>query len=227
MARKMNRKTEVWRDVPGFPYLMASNRGRVKRKAFIKTYKHRYGQTIHRPYEEQILRPFIKRGYKFVCIRDRSVQRSTSAKHFLVNRMVCLAFHGRPPAGKTLSCHKNGIPTDNRPSNLYWGDQQDNADDAILHDAYISGEDHHRAVLDWDAVKFIREQYVPGHRGNRGTTYLADYFGVSRGAISAVVTNRSWKDPEYSKRMVIQKREETKPKRRYSKLASHIRSASL
>jgi hypothetical protein len=46
-----------------------------------------------------------------------------------VHRLVCLTFHGEPPPNKPLALHKNGIKTDNRMSNLYWGDQEENIAD--------------------------------------------------------------------------------------------------
>lgn len=37
-----------------------------------------------------------------------------------VHRLVCLAFHGVPPTDAHVVARRNGIKTDNSPSNLYW-----------------------------------------------------------------------------------------------------------
>jgi hypothetical protein len=45
---------------------------------------------------------------------------------YLVHRLVCLAFHGLPPVDKSGSLHKDENALNNRPENLYWGDQKNN-----------------------------------------------------------------------------------------------------
>ena len=50
-----------------------------------------------------------------------------------VHRLVCEAFHGPPPEGKPLACHKDGDTLNNRADNLYWGSPEDNMQDALRH----------------------------------------------------------------------------------------------
>lgn len=51
-----------------------------------------------------------------------------------VHRIVALAFIGPPLlASKTLVCHRDGNPANNRPENLYWGDHIDNGADMVRH----------------------------------------------------------------------------------------------
>lgn len=47
-----------------------------------------------------------------------------------IHRLVLLAFKGPPPDEHRIEgCHKDGDPTNNRPSNLYWGTSVENAAD--------------------------------------------------------------------------------------------------
>jgi hypothetical protein len=48
-----------------------------------------------------------------------------------VSRLVCLAFNGPPPDGKNFVCHRDDVPLNNVPENLYWGDAIENADDCL------------------------------------------------------------------------------------------------
>lgn len=58
----------------------------------------------------------------------------TTGRHKVkVHRIVCLAFHGLPPTWKYEVRHLNGDKLDNRPSNLAWGTQLDNAADRERH----------------------------------------------------------------------------------------------
>lgn len=50
---------------------------------------------------------------------------------FRAHRLLCWLFHGPPPAGKPLACHRNDVKLDNRAENLYWGDWSENLDDSV------------------------------------------------------------------------------------------------
>lgn len=54
-------------------------------------------------------------------------------KQVLVHRFILYATSGPPPKGKNLALHRNGIRTDNRAENLYWGDHSENTRDAVRH----------------------------------------------------------------------------------------------
>jgi hypothetical protein len=69
-----------------------------------------------------------KTGHLSVGLRTGDGQ----TKKVRVQRAVLIAFVGEPPAGHEC-CHRNGIPTDNRVENLYWGTRSDNMQDMLRH----------------------------------------------------------------------------------------------
>lgn len=85
--------------------------------------------------------------------------------------------------------HINGNKTDNRVENLEWVDNLTNRHHAVENGLHLSGEQCSYAKLNWDKVRFIRE-----NRNLYTTVELAEMFGVKRTTISSVLNNRSWKE---------------------------------
>ncbi|MBX3511952.1 MAG: HNH endonuclease [Xanthobacteraceae bacterium] len=50
-----------------------------------------------------------------------------------VHNLVARAFHGNPPKGKPMCCHRDGREFNNRPENLYWGSAAENGADRSRH----------------------------------------------------------------------------------------------
>lgn len=91
---------EIWKDIPSYNGLyQVSNLGRV-----------------YSNYYNRLLTPELNRGYLRV-----SLSKDKKAKHYLIHRLVALAFIDNP---MNLPCvnHKNEIATDNRADNLEWCD---------------------------------------------------------------------------------------------------------
>lgn len=68
-------------------------------------------------------------GHHMVRLWDGERNFTTGA-----HRLLLTAWVGPCPEGYE-ACHKNGIPDDNRPDNLYWGTHSDNQRDAVIHGA--------------------------------------------------------------------------------------------
>lgn len=77
------------------------------------------------------------RNYETKWVRGTRTKASKNARHeyyglfyrgknYKVHRLVCEAFHGPSPEGKSVVLHDNEDALDNRPSNLRWGTQEEN-----------------------------------------------------------------------------------------------------
>lgn len=79
----------------------------------------------------QICQTINKDGYYKVNIQ-KPANENTAGSSELVHRLVLMGFKGFPQKGE-VSLHGNGIKTDNRPDNLRWGTDLENARDAVRH----------------------------------------------------------------------------------------------
>lgn len=105
-----------------------------------------------------------------------------STHQFHVHRLVLCAFVGPQPEGRE-SCHRDGDPSNNSASNLYWGTRLDNVKDAIKHG--VLGGNRHVAISE-EVAAAIRSKYVP-RRYTRAA--LAAEFGLSFDAIKRILSN--------------------------------------
>lgn len=78
------------------------------------------------------------------------------------------------------------------PHHLKLGDHELNTLDAIQRNRYAPriGEQHGRAVLNDDIVRFIREEYP---KGNHSHASLGKLFGVGATIIADIVKRKKWK----------------------------------
>lgn len=75
---------------------------------------------------------------------------------YSIQRLILQSFLGDNPG--LLACHKNGNSLDNRLSNLYWGTEQDNSNDAIRHDTTTRIKGRLLPILDITSTG-IKETY--------------------------------------------------------------------
>ena len=156
--------------IPEFPGYEITDDGRVWGKRFRRPMKLVSGQ----------------QGYLQV-----NLYRNGRAHLGRVHRLVLQTFLGPCPAGME-ACHKNGVNTDNRLSNLYWGTHQENMSDAVGQQRMgrLKGSQHPMAVLSEADALHIRTQY---HAGGLTMRQLGDMHGVSRFAVSDLLRGKSWK----------------------------------
>ena len=153
------------RKVPGFPRMEVDSLGETYRDGIL---------TIGR----------ISGGY---------VKIWTGTNEKLRSHLVCLAFHGPRPSISHMALHKNDVPLDDSPDNLYWGTKQDNMRDAINNACWqprdMAGANHPRAVLDKQSGSKIQEMYA-SHRYTRRS--LSEQFGVSINTVDRIVAGKHW-----------------------------------
>ena len=107
--------SEQWRSCPSYPGLSASSLGRVFREC---------------PKNGERLLGFgfgtgVRLSYRGVCgLIDPDTGKR---RQVYVHRLVADAFLGPAPFARALVMHLNDDPSDNRPENLSWGSQSDNA----------------------------------------------------------------------------------------------------
>lgn len=107
MTDRTTEPPERWAPVVGHPTYQISSYGRVRN-----------------PKGKLIGKPNHMRGYVRVNLPGQDVR--------LVHQLVLEAFTGPRPEG-AQSRHLNGIPSDNRASNLRWGTSRENIEDQFIH----------------------------------------------------------------------------------------------
>lgn len=102
-----------------------------------------------------------------------------------------LANDDAPLDPRAMVCHRCDNPACVRPDHLFVGDAAANAADRHSKGRSASrvGEDNGRARLTWQQVNTIRALAVSQ---DIAASELARRFGVSKGAITDIVSGRSW-----------------------------------
>ena len=127
--------------------------------------------------------PFAKHctsGYPLMRIDGKTVR---------VTRVICEREHGPPPTDRHVAAHScaNGHLACISKRHLRWATPAENAADTVLHGNSNFGERQWQAKLTAEKVKEIRARL-----GTARQKDLANEFGVSRTAISAISTGRNW-----------------------------------
>jgi hypothetical protein len=173
---------EIWRSIDNYEGYEISNLGNIK--SLSKKIKCKNGFRITK---EKILKlKKTKGGYL-------SLQLKNKGKHFLVHRLVALAFIHNPDNKPQIN-HINGIKNDNRVDNLEWCNQSENQIHAYknrlqmpsLHKRAF-GENQGCSKLKEKDVYFILKNYKKG----RGVEF-AKIFNVSQTTILNIVNKKIW-----------------------------------
>jgi DNA polymerase I-like protein with 3'-5' exonuclease and polymerase domains len=110
-------------------------------------------------------------------------------KDIPVHRIVCAAFHGTCPEG--FEClHENGIPADNRASNLRWGTSAENGEQMIAHGRSRRGERSNQCVIPDADISVIKAARAAGDFYQT----IADRYGVTESLIRSICHGRRRKE---------------------------------
>jgi len=167
-------ENEIWKDIINYIGLyMVSNWGRVK---VLPRYHYK---------RESILNPKIgKSGYLSVCL-----SKNKKTKMFYVHRLVLEAFVGPCPLGME-SRHLDNNQNNNKLENLKYDTHKNNLKDKIKYGTHLYGSKCPWAKLnDWQLriiIRLLEDEYL-SHRE------IAEIFNVTRGNISSISANKSWK----------------------------------
>lgn len=159
-----------WRKVRGYPNYSVSDSGLVKNK------------------KGKILTPWLTpNGYAQVHLYRDGLRSA-----HMVHALVLEAFRCRRPRGME-ACHRNGVRSDNRLSNLYWGTHSENQRDQVRHGTHAGlrrkGSKHPLAKLCETDVERVRDMRLLGCSQQEVATYL----GVARTTIQGIDSGRRWR----------------------------------
>lgn len=171
---------ERWKEVPGYEGLYdVSDQGQVR------SWKIGNG-TIGKRKEPRLLKLAVgcRHGYQRVKPTKGGI-----VKTIKVAVLVLTAFHG--PAKGMWALHRNGVRTDDRLENLYWGTPCQNQRDAFLHGTRpdLRGEHNSQSKLTNEQVLEIRRLHATGNHTQR---VLSEQFGVTDSVINGIVNWRTW-----------------------------------
>lgn len=169
-------ENEQWKDIPGYEgRYQVSNHGRVRSLLFCRN--------------GRILKPdIVSNGYARVHFQFK--------KTFLLHRLVASAFIPNPKNLATVN-HIDGDKTNNHVSNLEWSSYSDNMRHSwrnlkSYRNRKLSlprGEESFKAKLKAEQVIEIRRLYAAGGVSQQK---LAQRYGVSKPAIRALITRKTW-----------------------------------
>ena len=111
---------------------------------------------------------------------------SINGKLHQANGYICEAASGPRPSGMK-ACHSCGNRACINPRHLYWGSDQQNADDAVKHGVKAKGEKIGSAKLTESDVRRIKADC------SKSSSQVAREFGVSPATISAIRRKKNWK----------------------------------
>jgi hypothetical protein len=170
-----------WRTIPGFSRYDISEYGQIRcglnakkiHKAHLKP-----GQLLVLGKDEQ--------GYLRCWLRSDQ----SNVIRVRAHQMVALAFCGPRPSKKHFALHWDDNPINNHYSNIRWGTQKQNIDDAYRNGHVPCGEDHHQTLLTNKQVREIRRRFPVE---NRTLKSFGKEFGVSLSCISGIIKGKRWK----------------------------------
>ncbi|WP_165358813.1 HNH endonuclease [Spirosoma sordidisoli] len=137
-------------------------------------------------YEKELKRPYVDPKHPYVnypiCVNGK--QRAIG-----IHRLLADAFFGPRQNGQVVR-HLDDNPQNNHLSNLKYGTNKENAQDAIRNNKRKCNEDHHMSKLSNQDVREIRRL-----RHQKVTVpELKKMFGVCTATIEGVIYNRYYKD---------------------------------
>ena len=134
-------------------------------------------------------------GYLAVSLWDNSIRGNKKRKTFLVHRLVAETFIPNTYNKPTVN-HKDGNKQNNCVDNLEWATSKEQNVHSFAHGLNYArkGEDANRALLSWNDVHFIRNNYP-----NISVSELSKKFNISEISVYKILYNENWVESNYVK----------------------------
>lgn len=172
---------ERWAEVPGHVGYEVSTTGRIRSVDRVLS--------DGRTWSGRILKQKTnRRGYFSVCL---SLGKKRQYRHAQVHRLMAEAFFCNGRFDRYMQTrHLNGIPSDNRLSNLSIGTAKENAEDRDSHGttACLKGSLHSHAKLTEQIVADARKR----HKTGESASSIASDYGVSKWTMFDALSGRTW-----------------------------------
>lgn len=132
------------------------------------------------------MKPQIIQGYPAVMLTAVAIG---ERRRLAVHRMVLQAFVGPCPSGMEACHYPDKSPSNCALSNLRWDTKVGNFSDKIEHGTQLMGENHPLSLLcEEEVIEIIKLTPL-----KLPLKQIADQFGVSISAISAIQLGKRWK----------------------------------
>ena len=168
----------VWKKIPGFSMYEVSDTGLVRRSDKL------HPRVILKP--RSLVSTFLNAGYQMCHLLDDVGKR----RMLTCNHIVALAFVGPRPSEKHDALHWDDNRSNNNPTNIRWGTDQDNANDKIRNGRQPRGQEIWSSKLTPKMVKEIRTRYKPR---NVTAGQLSKAYGIGMTTVYSIVRNKNWK----------------------------------
>lgn len=170
---------EIWKPVVGWEGLYeVSDLGRVRSiKRMDCAGRHRKGK---------FLQPskICRNRYPAVSLNKNGIKKTRRISH-----LVLEAFIGPRTPDKPMALHWDDDASNNIPSNLRWGTQQDNEGDAQRNNRKARGSRMGNAILTEDRVRNARVRVANGETCKD----IAKEFGIHPSALNRAVRGEHWR----------------------------------
>lgn len=176
--------SETWKPVPGYEGAYeVSDLGRVRSVEHFVPRVGRWGETQSLRVPARAKTAWVaENGYLRV-----GLSKGGRGHRADIHRLVAAAFLGPCLDGLQVR-HLNGLPTDNRLSNLQYGTVAENAADRLAHGRQPLGEAHSQHKLMAKDIPVIRARF-----GKESDAQIAEDYGVSDTNIRNIRTGRIWR----------------------------------
>lgn len=184
LAADTDAASEEWREIPGYEGYEASSLGQIRSLDRYLEFVGRWGPCV-RFHRGRVLKQFNSNASVGGTCLNLHVG---VARTLEVGRGVALAFIGDPPSEEHEAAHLDSDGSNNRPGNLVWATRAEISQLSHANGSTPAGDRNARHTVVEEQIPLIIERYAKGEPA----ATLAKEFGITRPAISAIVSGATW-----------------------------------